>query len=100
MDFITFVVSIEKHEDPDILIFAKALKKIEGLPSSSDPRMLGRYLYRKLNKQQTFGFQKCFLQYKAVNKTNEIPEELKDETTFLQAINLIEMLQNSDPDYK
>ena len=98
MDFITFINKIENHEDPDILNFISAIKRIQGLPSTSDPRMMGRYLYRKLNKQQTFGFQKCFLQYKAI-KANEIPEELKDETVFLQAINLIEILQNSDPDY-
>ncbi|MEI7597198.1 MAG: hypothetical protein WCK02_15730 [Bacteroidota bacterium] len=44
------------------------------------------------------GFQKWFAFYRDFDKENEIPEDLKEEKAFLQAINLIEMLQNSDPD--
>jgi len=100
MDFITYINSLEITDDIEVNSLLKALKKIEGLPHSSDPRLLGRFLYRKLTKQQTFGFQKLFLRYKSLDKENEIPEDIKEEKAFLQAINLIEMLQNSDPDCK
>jgi len=100
MDFLSFLCLTKKQDDKDLSSFIDAIKKIEGIPHSSDPRLLGRFLYRKLNRQQTSGFQKWFLFYKSFDKKNEIPEDIKDEVAFLQAISLIELLQNSDPDYK
>ena len=98
MNFISFVLTSDCNEDADMQSFVSALKKIEGVPNSSDPRLLGRFLYRKLNSGQTFGFQKWFLFYKS-QQTNEIPQDLIEEKAFLVGLNLINLLQNSDPDY-
>lgn len=101
MNFPTFIKQNSKQEDKDILSFIEAIKKINSVPVSSDPRLLSRYLYFKLNRQQTLGFQKCMMFYKASCKDNELPTELKNnEQTFLDAINLIVELQNSNPNYK
>ena len=43
MDFITFVINCENSEDAEMLSFVSALKRIEGVPNSSDPRLLGRF---------------------------------------------------------
>ena len=99
MNFISFLALTYKQDDCDMSSFINVIKKLEGVPASSDPRLLGRFLYRKLNKQQTSGFQKWFLLYKAYDKENEIPIDIMEEVAFLQAIGLIELLQNSDPDY-
>ncbi|MEI7594487.1 MAG: hypothetical protein WCK02_01975 [Bacteroidota bacterium] len=99
MDFITFVLTTEKKDDSEMLGFVSAIKRMEGVPVSSDPRLLGRYLYRKLTAEQTYGFQKWFLFYKSM-KDHEIPADLIEEKSFLVAINLINILQNSDPDYR
>ena len=99
MDFISFLCYTARQADKDLSSFIDAIKKIEGIPHSSDPRLLGRFLYRKLNRQQTSRFQKWFLFYKSFDKENEIPEDIRDDVAFLQAISLIILLQNSDPDY-
>ncbi|MFA6925271.1 MAG: hypothetical protein WC223_13580 [Bacteroidales bacterium] len=101
MDFLTFIKQNAKQEDKDILSFIEAIKKIDSVPVSSDPRLLGRYLHLKLNHQQTLGFQKCMMFYKATCENNELPAELQnDEMAFLNAINLIVELQNNNPNYK
>lgn len=101
MDYISFVYASSKlQEDTDLLSFASAIKKIENIPLSSDPRTLGRYLYRKLNHQQTLGFQKWFMIYLSSEPNNEVPKELINQAAFLNAINIITDLQNSDPQYK
>ncbi|MDD5569645.1 MAG: hypothetical protein PHD97_00645 [Bacteroidales bacterium] len=101
MDFLTFVKQNSKQSETDILSFINAIKNIDSIPASSDPRLLGRYLHLKLNHQQTLGFQKCMMFYKAICKNNELPEELQnDEKAFLGAINLIVELQNNNPNYK
>ncbi|MEI7597418.1 MAG: hypothetical protein WCK02_16840 [Bacteroidota bacterium] len=101
MDFLEFLMFTDKQDDKDLSSFVSALKKLDTIPPrTSDPRILSRFLYRKLNQQETVGFQKWFAFYKDFDKNNEIPEDIKEEKAFLQAINLIEMLQNSDPDCK
>jgi len=101
MDFLTFVKQNSKQEDKDIVSFIEVVKKNDGVPISSDPRLLGRYLHLKLNRQQTLGFQKCMMFYKATCKDNELPTELQNnEMAFLDAINLIVELQNNNPNYE
>jgi len=99
MNFLDFVKKNSKQEDADLISFITAIKKIESIPASSDPRILGRFLYRKLNRKQTLGFQKWFMIYSA-DKQNELPKELHSEKTFLDAINTIVDMQNSDPEYR
>lgn len=99
MNFLDFVKKNSKQNDPDLLSFISAIRKIESIPPSSDPRILGRFLYRKLNHQQTRGFQKWFTIYKSMEKQNELPHELLDEKIFLAAINTIATMQKSDPEY-
>ncbi|MFA6923598.1 MAG: hypothetical protein WC223_05020 [Bacteroidales bacterium] len=101
MDFLTFIKQNSKQPDKNILSFIEKIKKLDSVPSSSDPRLLGRYLHLKLNHKQTLGFQKCMMFYKSVCKNIELPKELQsDELAFLDAINLIVELQNNNPDYK
>ncbi len=99
MNFIDFIKKNGKQDDPDLISFINAIKKIENIPVSSSPKVLGRFLYRKLNHQQTRGFQKWFMLYKSLEAANEIPPELNNDVVFLEAINYIVALQNNDPEY-
>lgn len=99
MDFISFVKASTKQTDPGLLGFVNAIKDMNDIPGSSDPEVLGRYFYKKLNHLQTLGFQKWFMIYFATEPKREIPVHLSNEAAFLNAINHIVELQNNDPEY-
>ncbi|MEI7595837.1 MAG: hypothetical protein WCK02_08835 [Bacteroidota bacterium] len=100
MDFFEFLMFTDKQDDKDLSSFILAFKKLETIPPrTSDPRILSRFLYRKLNLQETRGFKKWFRFYRDYDKENEIPIDLFYDIEFDSSINLIVSLQLSDPDY-
>ena len=100
MNFISFVKQNHNQKEEALKNFSETVINDKNFPDSSDPRILGKYLYLKLNHQQTLGFQKWMMIYKTMDTNNELPKELNDEQTFLNAINYIVFLQNNDTDYK
>ena len=99
MNFISFVRQNANMEDQDLKSFIQVAINDKNFPNSSDPMIMGKYLYRKLNHQQTRGFQKLLAVYRTLIPDNEIPEKFKNERAFLDAMNYIVFLQNEDPEY-
>lgn len=101
MRFIRFVKNNALQDDPALISFAKYVLTTKGFPLSSDPRILALYLYKKLNHLQTKGYQLYMALYRQAESANQLPKDLKNnERAFLEALNRIVNLQNSDPGYK
>lgn len=101
MNFKEFIHLVPQQLDPGIISFVEYVKSDSNFPTSSDPVVLGKYLYLKLNEQQTTGFQKIFIVYAQFEKKNELPEKYEgNQNELLNGVNTIVQLQNSDPEYK
>ena len=99
MNFITFIQKQAKQPDEAVNLFVNFAVNDKNFPTSSDPEILAKYLYKKLNHKQTSGFQKCLMIYKQFEQKNEIPNKYNDQMKFIDALNFIIDLQNNDPEY-
>lgn len=97
--FLTYIKSNPPPDDPAMKSFYTYVEKAPDFPASPDPRVLAVYLYLKLDHQQTKGFQLYMIMYKE-HPNNQLPKDLRNPTAFLDAINAIVHLQNSDPNYR
>ena len=75
MNFITFLKQQTKQPDEAVNLFVNFAVNDKIFPTSSDPEILAKYLYKKLNHKQTSGFQKCLMIYKQLEPNNEIPKK-------------------------
>jgi hypothetical protein len=87
-------------ENPHLKKFATFTLSDKTFPETSDPLELAAYLYKKLDPEETLAFQKWLMIYKSMEPTNQLPEYCSNEKAFLDVINTIVRLQNSDPEYK
>lgn len=100
MTFIDFIRNIPLQEDPSISRFLKWGRNDNSFPKSSDPKVLGQYLYMKLDPDLTMAFMKMIMFYSQVEPNNEIPSKYKsNDNLFLEALNHIIDLQNKDKNY-
>lgn len=97
--FLTFVKGTPPGDDPAMKSFYSYVDRTANLPQSSNPRVLANYLYLKLGRLQTRGYQFYMILYRE-QLYNQLPKDLKDHTAFLDALNAIVDFQNSDPHYK
>ncbi len=64
-------------------------------PSSSDPAVLAKYLYDKLDWDLTHAYQKLFVVYEQAEPDNTIPARYKGHLKLLDGINIIVDLKNN-----
>jgi spore germination protein YaaH len=100
MTFTEFINVLPDQKDITISAFLTHAKKQADFPASSDPSVIAKALYKKLNHNMTAGFIKAVMIYSSM-PNNEIPKALlNDEDKMLRAINHIVELQHSDKTYK
>ena len=101
MNFKDYLHQMPEQEDTGLNSFLHYVKSDSNFPVSSDPVVLGKYLYLKLNELQTTGFQKLFIFYANFEKNNEVPAKYKNnQAELLNGVNTVVILQNEDPEYK
>ena len=102
MHFYEFVKSLPKQVDSNINEAIELIKNDLKFPKdTSDPSVLGIYLYLQVDHKQTNAFQKLLMLYQQMVKDNKLPERsVARQDMFMEAINLIVVLQNNDSRYK
>ena len=100
MTFTEFIKLLPDQKDITINAFLVWAKVQTDFPGSSDPCILAKALYKKLNHNMTAGFIKAVMIYSTM-PNNEIPKKLlNDEDKMLRAINHIVELQHGDKGYR
>jgi uncharacterized protein YozE (UPF0346 family) len=103
MHFYQFITT-QLGKGPDIFIeqVIDLIKKDSTFPKeTSDPAQIAIHLYLKLNEPQTNAYQKLLMLYKHMAPNNKMPNRsTAREDMFLQAVNIIIILQNNDSRYK
>ena len=93
MTFTEFLKILPPQKDITITAFQNWAKDQTDFPDASDPIVLAKALYKRLDHNQTAGFIKTVMIYSSM-PNNEVPEELlNDEDQMLRAINHIVELQ-------
>lgn len=100
MHFIDFIKTAPKQPNKQLQAVIDLIKNDTDFPKSSDPSKLAIYLYLKLNEKQTTAFQQLLMIYRQMPNHKLPKRAIAREDMFLDAINLIVNLQNSDSDYK
>jgi len=96
MTYLDFIKTIPIQEDQEINDFCDLVKQDNIFPNSSDPIILAKYLYQKLDEKATYAFQQTFILYSYM-PDNKIPGEYKNnQPKLLEAINYIINLQNNN----
>lgn len=96
LKFVEFVTGSPGQDHPAMKSFARYVKQSgKQLPATSDPYELARYLYDKVDHEQTLGFQLFMMVYRH-QEGNQLSKQLqRNDKIFLEAINAIVYLQNS-----
>ena len=94
MEFISFLKTLPKQDDKHVNAFLEWALNHKYIPSSSDPSILAKYLYDKLDWDLTHAFQKLFVVYEKTDPDNAIPAQYKGHGNLLHAINIIVILKN------
>jgi hypothetical protein len=68
--------------------------KEKEFPRSSDPQVLAKYLYDKLDWDLTHAYQKLYVLYEKVEPGNTIPHQYKGQENLMSAINIIIEMKN------
>lgn len=100
MHFIDFIKNSPKQQDKQLQAVIDLINNDTQFPKNSDPSKLAIHLYLKLDIKQTSAFQQLLMIYRQL-PNNKLPKRaVAREDMFLDALNLIVSLQNSDSDYK
>ena len=101
MNFKDYLNQMPEQGDTGLNSFLHYVKTDRDFPVSSDPVVLGKYLYLKLNEEQTTGFQKLYIFYANFEQNNDVPTKYKNnQEELLNGVNTIVFMQNEDPEYK
>jgi hypothetical protein len=88
MRLTTFIKTIEKGSDPDIMAFVTWVRGRKKFPVSSDPAALCIFLQGKLNEQQSMGYKKVMMFY-FVSGEHQLPKRYMDIKVFTEIINRV-----------
>jgi len=100
MSFKDYINEMPDQEDIGLSSFLFFAKNDSNFPNSSDPVLLSKYLYLRLNETQTTGFQKLFIFYANFEQNNDVPKKyIGNQDELLNGVNTIVGLQNNDPNY-
>lgn len=96
MDFKTFIQNTpDNQNDPFANQVIRMINEDQKFPVTSDIKLMAKYIFKKLTRQQTTAFQKLLMFWKSITSPTMQP----NDSVFLQELNHIIDLQNKSGEY-